>query len=166
MKKLTAVILTLLLVSTSVGALTDVSSMSNEELRAMIDSARNELVKRELTVTENAVLFDRDGVSFYLTGNTKIEYGELQVEGVLINGTDKTIALVADLASVNGWTVVCGGITSTAAGKRNKEYFGFYLSNSDVTTIDDVEDVELVIIAFNTETYENVFRTEPITIYF
>ncbi len=108
MKRFLAVILSaLMLSSVCFGADLDYSSMSDEELNAVIDAAKAELAKREeqdAGEETELVLADMQGVKLVLTGKAKIDdYGYLSLKGTLYNDSDKTLSLGMNDAYVNGW---------------------------------------------------------------
>ena len=141
----------------------DYASMSDEELHAVVDGARNELASRELTMAGDTVLFDQDGFKVYLTGNNEIsEYSPfLRLEAIAINDTDKTVDFRISEASVNGWDVYCGGI-EVNAGKKKKDGLGIDLSSTDVKTMEDIEEIELKMYLYDSDAYERL--TDEITI--
>lgn len=169
MKKLFAILVVMVMVLYSVSAFAeiDAAGMSTDELHRVMDAARNELVKRELTAAGDTVLFDQDGASAYLTGQIAVnDIGNLTLETVFINGTDKTLALTVDNASINGWTVFTMGITDTMPGNRTKGYLEFSLSDASITTLDEVKDITITFNVFDTESFETVTILAPVTIHF
>lgn len=169
MKKLFTILVVMVLALYSVSALAeiDVASMSTDELHRVVDTARNELVKRELTAAGDTVLFDQDGASAYLTGQVSVnEIGNLVMEAVFVNNTDKTLALTVDNASINGWTVFTMGITDTMPGSRTKGCLEFTLSDASISTLDEVKDVTICFNVFDTDSFETITALDPVTIHF
>ena len=147
----------------------DFAAMSDEQLKEIIDGARNELAKRELILAEKTVLFEQDGVSAYLTGEYEIqEYDDvyLSLEVVVINDSNKTVWISTDPVSVNGWNVFAYGISETSAGKKQKANLEFCISDAEITTFEEVEEIEFVFELVDEDTSMVFSTTEPITIHF
>lgn len=161
MKKIFACLLAALLlisITTTIAEEMDFASMSDDELHALVDGARNELAKRELSAAEDTVILEQDGVNVYLTGNKEIQdySNELQIEAVVVNDTNKNISVIIDSASVNGWNVFGSGISTTTAGKKQKGSFWLYLDGADVSALEEVEDVELSLYLYDDDSYETI----------
>lgn len=170
MKKL-AFLLAILLVFTSAYAEEwDVASMDDATLHSIIDGVRNELAKRELNADENTVLFEQDGVTVYLTGDHRIDdYGDslyLCLDAVIINENEKNVWISTDSACVNGWNVYADGMPETNSGKKQKCEVSFLISDADISTYEEVEDVEFVFSLVDAETYEVFSTTETIVLHF
>lgn len=171
MKKLISALLValmLLSVTLAVAEGIDFASMTDDELLAVIDGARNEQAKRILTAAADTVIVDQDGVTIYLTGNNRIdEYGpELFIEAVVVNDTDKNIDVYVDSASVNGWNVEAYGITETSAGKKQKGEFSAYLDDAEVSTIEEIEEIELELYIADADEIERISENIPVTLNF
>lgn len=172
MKKLFSVLMVLVLIF-STAALAegiDFASMNDAALHAMIDGARNELAKRELIATENTVLFEQDGVQVYLTGENEVwgsdGYYALNLGVVLINESDSSVFVTANAAYVNGWEVYGGGITDTAAGKKQRAAIDFTISEAGISTIEEIEELEIEFWVCDSESYMAIAELEPVTIHF
>lgn len=174
MKKIFALMLALLLLVAipceAFAEMPDFSAMSDEELHALIDAARNEMAARELKAGENVLLFEEDGVQVYMTGNNRAEdYGEsayLYIEVVVINDSGRQIAIVDDGASVNGWNVTFFGFGGVSAGKKKKGDLELVISDASITTLDEVEDVEIVLQLLDEDSWNVLCTLDPITVLF
>ena len=170
MKKVLAFLLTALLLCTLCTANaegTDFTAMSDDELHALVDGARNELAKRELTAAEDTVIFEQDGVTVYLTGNHEVKGGYLDLEAVVVNDRENMVAVALDTASINGWNVYSGGIGETSPGKKQKGMFDFSLEQANISTFEEIEEIELSIHLIDEETYESITEpSAPITLHF
>lgn len=163
MKKYIAMILILVLSITSMIAFAegiDVTSMTDEELRAIVSSARNELAKRELDAAADTVLFDAEGVKMYLTGNSRVSNdGEFAYfEVVVVNDTDVEVGITVDSASINGWDVFGSDVYGTSAGKKQKAEMFFKISDAEISTIEEIDDMELTFRLFDST--NSTFITE------
>lgn len=151
----------------------DFSAMTDEELHEIINSARNELKKRELLFAEDTALIDQDKVKVYLTGKYEIVeyfYPEDQIgvafEAIVINDSDKTIGINFDSATVNGWDVGYGGISEVTAGHKKKVELELYISDAGISTFEEIEDVVFALGAYDPNIWTVLFHVEPVTVHF
>ena len=160
MKRFVSVFLVVLMILNMVFAEgIDVTSMTDEELYALVDSARNELSKRELDAAADTVLFDAEGVKMYLTGNNYVNGGEYAYfEVVVVNDTDTEVAVTIESASINGWDVASNGVYGTSAGKKQKGEMFFHISDAEISTIEEIDDLELTFRLFDST--NSTFITE------
>lgn len=171
MKKFVVIILVVIMALASTVAFADTqdyASMDDAALHEMINGARNELAKREMKVAEKSVLFEEEGITLYLTGNYDVWGSDnwyLDLEAVVINDSDATVFVSVDSAYVNGWEVYGSGITDTEGGKKQKGMLEFCISEADISTYEEVEDIEIVFSLFDSDTYETIAELEPITIH-
>ncbi len=173
MKRIISLVLTTILLFSMSSALgQDYSSISDTELKKQYYSIRNELTNRGLKAENKTVLLDKNGVTIYLDGSPYIGTNwtptQFVVPVIIVNNTDKNIYISIQKSSLNGWAVTSSAHNSTVPnGKKAKVQFIFKLSDSDVETIDDFEDVEFTITIINTENYSDdiVPETDLITIY-
>lgn len=177
MKKIVVILLICLFAFsiTSVYA-TDYSSLSDDELRQVIDNARNELVKRGFVVEKKVVFFNQNNIQIYLNGDMKIdklyawdnEYC-LYLPIVIINDSDKNINVVFDDSSLNGWmTSVSNSIGSIPVGKKAKGNLVFELVNTDIEKLLDFEEAEFTVVIYDQDNWfgdKVVNKTKPITIF-
>ncbi len=145
----------------------DFAAMSDDELHALVDGARNELAKRELVAAEDTVLLEQDGVTVYLTGEHEIDYGgNLKLQVVVVNDSDKAVDVYMDSASVNGWDVFNIGVGDTSAGKKQKGTFTFGLEDADISTYEEVEEIEMELYLFDSDAFERIGETIPVVLHF
>lgn len=170
MKKLAWILIAILLFGCGVAEGLDFASMSDDQLQAVIDGASAELAKRTPVQENEDVLIDQNGVKVYLTGNHEVwgyeEDWYLDLEAVVENNSDKTISILLDSASVNGWNVFSMGISDTQAGKKQKGVLDFYFSQAGIKTFEEVEEIEMVFTIYDSDNWNTVATTEPITITF
>ena len=171
MKRIFGIILTLALIFTctaSAETALDYAVLSDEQLHEIIDAARNELAKRELTMAEDTVLFEQDGVTVYLTGNYEVwgyDNSYLDIEAVVVNDSDKLVSILIDIASINGWDVYSSGIPETSAGKKQKGILEFLLTDAEISTYEEVEEIEVNFTLYDSENWEIISTIEGIVIH-
>jgi len=166
---LLAAIIFILISCEAFAEMPDFSALTDEELHEMIDGARNELKTRELVAGEKTVLLDAEGVQIYLTGNYRV-YGEdnvyCELEAVLVNNSDRDVGVSSDGASVNGWEVYSSGFGSASPGKKMKGTIDLKISDAEISTYEEIEDIDLTLHLFDGSTYTTFYRGETITMYF
>lgn len=173
MKRLFALLLSLLMLcGTCLAEGMDYASMTDEQLHAVIDTARNELVKRELVAAEKTVLFEQDGVTVYMTGDYTIRESSIsddvyfKINIVVINDSDRDVGINIVNPSVNGWDVSNAFLSTTTAGKKSKQELTLNVVNAEVKTIEQIEDVEIAFNLYDGSTYKNFAEIAPITLHF
>ena len=175
MKKLIAWVLALLMLGSTVAfaEMPDFSAMTDAELHEIVDGARSELKERELKAEKDTVLVDQDGVKVYLTGKYEInDYSSssgnvyIRLEAVIINNTDKTIDVFFDSATVNGWDVDNCGIGEITARHKKKDEFELTISDAEISTYEEIEEIEIKLYIYDDDAYERMFVTDPITLHF
>lgn len=173
MKKVLAGILLLVICATGCAWADgiDWANMSDDEVFNVISQGRNEIAKRNLIAEGKTLLFEKDGISVYLTGNADIMKGSemisIDLEAIVINDSDVPVSVSIDDLYINGWGVSAFGISNTASGRKQKDEFTiFNVQDAEVEDIDDIEDIEFYLIVSNSDNYHTLFTLEPITIYF
>lgn len=169
MKKLISIVLTLLLVGSLALAEADFTSMTDDELHALVDGARIELTKRELSAAADTVILEQDGVTVYLTGEnrTSSDGKYIYVGVVIINENDFTITLMNNATQVNGWMSFMNNMAgSVAPGARAKGELQIKVDGTDAASIEEVQEVTLVVDIFDKDTPTTVSTTDPITVHF
>lgn len=166
MKKVLAVILCLVLMSGFAFA-EDYSAKTVEELQAMQDGIRNELKKRELVSEDKTLLFEHEGVSIYLTGEYDYFLGDLRLNTISINDTDKEYSMIPNdlTVSVNGWDVSCTSDIVANPRKKAKGHLDIDISKADIEKYEQVEEIEFRF-AFKFKDDKTYTYTEPLTVYF
>ena len=151
----------------------DFSAMTDDELHELIDRARNELKVRECIAKENTVLIDQDDVKVYLTGKYEIcefyypaDLVSIKFETVVINDSNTTISIGIDSSTVNGWDVRNDGISGITAGHKKKGELEFYISEAEITSYEEIEDVILNLYIYDSDNWEVMAHVEPITLHF
>lgn len=166
MKKLLAILLLLLFLipETSAFAInTDWSSMSDQDILNIIDSARAELVLRK--ASGNFMIIDQDGVQMYQTGNYRItEYSPenivMDIEVVIINNRDSEIFLMDNGTCVNGWAVGMASLANVPAGRKVKDVISFNMYKANITKMEEIHEVEY---SFEIHFSNNYFEFIPTT---
>ena len=147
----------------------DFTAMTDDQLHQIIDGARNELTKRELNMSADLVLIEQDGVTVYLTGEYELWGSDnvyIDFEVVVVNDSDKTVSILVDAASINGWDVYGSGVSDTSAGKKQKGTLEFLLTDADISTYEEIEDIELTLTIYDSDEWETISDVEGISIQF
>lgn len=146
----------------------DFASMTDDQLHELINSARNELTKREMIMSEKTVLLEQDGVTVYFTGNHETwgydsVYVDLEV--VVVNDSDKSVSILIDSSSINGWEVFGTGVSDTGAGKKQKGVLSFEVTDAEISTYEEIEELELTITIYDGDAWETISVVEGIVVH-
>ena len=171
MKKLLAVWMVCVLLFTSAFAAgTDYSEMTVSEILDVMNEARNELLERAARRDGNLfVVNDPDGLQIYITGNGETDWADVyQLEAVVINGTGENITVSFEKIIINGWETVPLGyqIESIDAGRRKKGSIPLILSETDLTSVSEVEEVEICFHTFDPASFLELKYYGPYTIHY
>ena len=162
MKRLFALLLALLLIgSFALAESIDFTSMTDEELNALIAGAQAELKSRnagdEYWYNDNDIVIYPAGVTKY--SDIMNTYGYAVV---VENNTDKTISLSCDCV-VNGWAVTAFGVSDVQPGKTVKDFITMFVKDAGVETEDDVETFDVVAEIYDDD-YDTIAEFGPITV--
>ena len=172
MKKILALVMVLVCVfcwSFACAEGLDFASMSDEQLQAIIDGAKAELSSRNGGVAADGVLIDQDGVKVYLTGKHEVwgyDSYYLDLEVVVENNSGKTVSILVDTASVNGWNVYGSGISDTGAGKKQKGSLEVCLTDAEISTYEEVEEIEFNFTIYDSDAWETISNVDTVTLTF
>ena len=142
----------------------DFASMSNDELHTMIDLARNELTKREMHIGDSIVILDAQDVVISLTGEyrTSSDSEYLDLNSIVVNNSSHNVGISLDHVSVNGWSIYGSAPSDVDAGKKGKDEFTFNLDEADCDSIEKVEDIEFVIVLYDSDSYDTLYTSDLI----
>lgn len=145
------------------------SAMTDEELHDLINGARNELKTRELNAEADMILFEQDGITVYLTGEYET-YGSdstyVDLKVIVVNDSDKDVNIQVDSVTVNGWDVYGSGISGITAGHKKKGELGLKIDDADITTFEEIEEVEFNLYIYDSTAWERISTVDPITVHF
>lgn len=143
----------------------DYSSMSDEDLQTTISMARNELEKRGCMLSEDTVFLNCETCKVYRDGAKEIYLKNdlLHIPVILISDAAEEISFQLDSVQINGWD--CSGIIGnvSAAGKKRDE-ITVNCTGAAVSSLEEIEDITLVVIAFNMGTFQRDGEGEPMTL--
>lgn len=166
---LIAVIMLLAIPVEAFAEMPDFASMTDEELHEIIGLARNELKKRELNFEEKMILFEQDGVTVYFTGEYEV-YGSdskfIKLFVTAVNDSDRDVNVQEDAFVINGWDVYGSGIHGITAHHKKKDEFTFNLSDADITTYEEIEEILFDLYLYDGTDWERISDIEPITVHF
>ena len=67
---------------------------------------------------------------------------------------------------MNGWDVFSTGITNTSPGKKQKGKLTIKIADAEISTYEELEEIEFVFKLSDGETYKAISLTDPITVHF
>lgn len=164
MKKLCALILALLLIgSIALAETIDFTSITDDELNALISGAQAELKNRG-GGDETEYWYNENGITIYPAGVTKYtEIGNMYQYAIVVeNNSDTTINVSCDCV-VNGWSVMASGVREVAAGQTKKDFVSMMAKDAGVESEDDVETFDITCKIYGDD-YKTIAEFGPITI--
>ena len=170
MRKLFVVFLVILMIVSIVpcNSFAAFEDKTDEELIAEYNAIRLELGSRGYKAENKRVLYEGNGVQIYLNGELSVENNwmgpALIIPIVIVNGSDQNLCVQLRNQSVNGWA--CEEIFSpeVPAGKKLKDNIVLELEDTDMTTIEEFEDVEFNFHIFSFENMMDGWDSESIRI--
>ena len=147
------------------------ATKAEETPESSVDSDPTGLVTpiNDIAITGNTgldiTLVDYDGYKVTLTGY-EIDMGDLKLNVIVENNSDIELALATEDVYVNGWLASAGSVYSINSGKKSKDYISVYdLEKSDVFSIDDLEEIEIVFYVYDSN-YDRQYETDTLTLRF
>ncbi|MDO5327129.1 MAG: hypothetical protein Q4G00_10475 [Clostridia bacterium] len=151
-----------------------ISSLSDKQLKEQFNAIRTELANRGLTTEKSTVILDQNGVKLYISDAPTITKSwdnkyYLNIPMVIINDSGKSIAVVPEEGSVNGWKAECDlSDRNVPIGKKSKVNLQFLLDDTDVEKIEDFEDFELWFKVYDNDDWfgkKVIEKSKIITVY-
>jgi len=116
----------------------DISSLTDQELRYIIDLCTSELQSRAKLDSKGFLLLSHSGVEIYQTKTPSIDYvGYLRVPISIYNDTDDDLYIYLTNAKCNGWDIYSGLCQVSGRGKT-KEELVFKVSDADAKSFSDI----------------------------
>lgn len=158
MKKLIAIILTVILSFSVIALSEEYKSMTDEELFKAMKQIRAEINSRKLStsVIKNAVLVDTQGVKMYINDNYELsKNGILTLHVVVENSNDFDVMVSIRSSMINGWDVFSVG-ASCKENRKAKETLTFNISDADCSSISDIEEFLVQFAVVNMSTLDTL----------
>ena len=143
----------------------DLSAMSEEELKALIDDARLELTKYHPAVVAGTVLYEDENIKITVNGEIVIDdYDNMSINVIIENYSNMNLIISTANTSCNGWDIGDGTV-SVSANKKAKDTFEFYDAaiDAELESAEDVEDITCSIHYFDEDTFEFSADSEVLT---
>lgn len=141
----------------------DLSGMSDGELQALIDAAKQELAGRTGAAPESSdavgdgsILYEDENLRITMNGVMELnDYGELVINVILENLTERNLIISLENASCNGWDVY-EPVVSVSANGKSKDAFEFYdiETDAEISSADEVETIKGQIRYFDQDDYD------------
>ena len=171
MKKLAIFVVVMLLCTFAFAENIDFSGMSDVELNHLIEAAQAELKSRsgeETTAnSDDMVILDHNDLTVTIK-DLRVEsdwlYGDsaLIIDVVEVNNSDKKLNFNGSTISVNGWQVDSSAYGELEAGKKSKGTFKLKLEDADISSLEEVKELEFVFTVFDDDL--NFEELSPVTI--
>lgn len=174
MKKLLCVLLALLL-SLPVASMAEINwkDMPAEEIQAEIDKARAEILTRDIKSDEKGtIILDADGLVVSITKVEVLQTWDgsynLKLSFTVVNNADEGVGFRTDKVYLNGWEISGSIFSSLDSGMKARQEENFYDVDidADVSSYEDLEELKLVLLTFDADTYQTKTPKMECTIYF
>lgn len=168
MKRIIAIVLALMLFGVCVFAESiDWASMSDEEIEAAIAAGREELASRNDSEDGSVVVYDKDGHKLTLSNMREGNYFNYDLsvvfDAIYENNSDGSNELIINGSFVNGWDTGALNSPDTTPGHKEKMEIVIGLDDTDISSLDEIEIIELVF-GYLDENY-HFTEFEPTVIY-
>lgn len=144
----------------------DLSSMSQSELRRLVDDVRRAMIAYEYPAKEGEVVYDDQGVKITLM-NWRMEDVEIKFDSIVENNSDATISVDLDETAVNGWPKDVSFYAFLEPGKNGKDADSIdYMGESGIATLEDFESFSFKVVVENRNNFETIAVSDLITLPF
>lgn len=149
----------------------DYSSMTADELRAVIADARAALAALEEPFTDKCVVYDDNGIKVTITAVRKSDYNETMFFDVtVVNKSDTKITVRFLDTYINGWKASDDHcyVSNVEAGKnaRGEIHFTDLAKEVDVTMPEQIEDFAFKVRIMAADNYATLYETDEQTVTF
>lgn len=110
-------------------------------------------------------LYNDNGLVIYGKYGTRDYYSGASVQIYAENHSDTDIDLDCVELSVNGIEISSWYFETVLAGKKSIEHINLYADELEENHIEVIEEIEFVLEASDSESYDTLFKTEPITLH-
>jgi len=119
--------------------------------------------KNDITVEEQ-VLVDQDGVLIVVKSFNNGQYGS-NLKLYLENNTDKNLNIIANEVSINGIMFEPFFAVEMGGGKKSNTEMTFDKVDMERFKIDLIKDIEMKFTAYESESWEDLIKTDIVTIH-
>lgn len=168
MKKTAVLLLAISLLLFPIISFADYASMSDDQLYNELNLIRAELVKRSEEKEGKIVLAEADGIVVTLKGQPEWKESYSGQCSIVLNVTvantgTQAVGIRTDDSYLNGWQINSDFYSKLDAGMKAKETITLnkVTEDTDLESIDDLEDIRLVFLTFKAENYHTL--TDNIT---
>ena len=169
MKKIVCVLLTLLTLIPCLAFADgpDYSSMTADELRAVIADARAALARLDLPFDGSRIIYDDNGITVSIDGFRFDSSKWLYVDMTVINRSEYDIHFELENTYINGWKVSDSETTifNVSAKKNSRDSIRFinFVDETQLSEIDQIEDFTFTPIVKEASNWSTLFKGEEIT---
>lgn len=110
------------------------------------------------------VLLDEGGIKVTATGLTEDEWMGLSINVLIENNSTENVVIQTRYAAVNGAMIYPILSVEVVAGKKANDAISFFQTDLESAGISTIQTVEIVVVALNSETYETLYESVPVTL--
>ena len=169
MKKILVLVLAALLAFCGVAtAEMDYSSMTDDELHAILDGVRAELARRETAADDTSSVFEAEGITLYYTGDLELTGSTglmLSAQTKVINNSQRNVKIFVTGLTVNGLIFNDSWINTVPAGQTGNMAL-FFPTNGEFESVDIIDDLMATYKIYDADTNEKITEIGPVTVHF
>lgn len=139
------------------------SISADTESTAEEETAEETTVPQEVTL-ESQEIYNQDGLVITATGLSSDGFLGPEITLLVENNSDQGLTVQTRNSSVNGYMMDLQISCDVAAGKKANDGMSLSSSQLELAGIDEIAEVEFNFHIFNTESWETVADSEPITL--
>ena len=128
------------------------------------NSSTNSEIKKEITVEQQLVLDEKD-IKITVTGLELDGWLGPQLKLLIENDSAENITVQSRLSSVNGFMIYSTISEDVAALKKANTNISFEKSYLEKANIDTIASMQFSFHIFNSDTWDSILESEPITVY-
>lgn len=162
MKKLLAILATLLMVVTMLGVLSGCGSEDNDDKSGAktSDNGKNDKKEDVELSIEKTVLVDQDGIKVTATEVKEDKIFGKEINMLVENNTDKDVTVSCDDLIINNYMVTNLFVCSVSAGKKSNEGLGISSTELKEENIENIGLIEMTFNVYDSDSYDTIFKTD------
>lgn len=163
MKKFISVLMVIISLFSISSAFATEMPNTKEDWIMFIDLARLELTKYLEPIANGAVLYEDENVKMTAISKPYLDdfwsQGQLRIDVIIENRMNINISCGFSDVSLNGWAID-GYTDDVPARKKTKGSIRLeYLSDTDITTAEEVQDIEGTFYYSNSDTWKRIYES-------
>lgn len=135
---------------------------SDSDKKSSITSGGSKDKKEQVTITENTVLLDQDGLVITAKSLKEDTIWGTGIEVMIENNTEKNLGVQCNSLIVNNYMISELFSSSVAAGMKANETIYLYSGALEAAGINTISDVVMSFHVYNSDSYDTVFDSAEV----